>query len=139
MKFSRRKRRRGALRILRALLRPAGRQRQAVHTLGNRVTLFAQGGDFFPALFAAMAQANRSILAEFYRIKDDRTGRAFAQALLDAAARGVEAAVIYDVVGCFDTPAAYFRRLEAGGVRCLPFNPPAFSRLHWLDIRDHRK
>ncbi len=138
MKFSRRKRRRGALRILRALLRP-GAQQQAVHTLGNRVTLYAQGGDFFPALFAAAAAAESSILAEFYRIKDDRTGREFAQALLDAAGRGVAAALIYDVVGCFDTPVAYFRRLEAGGVRCLPFNPPAFSRLHWLDIRDHRK
>ncbi len=109
------------------------------HTQGNRVALFVHGGDFFPALFAAMESASVSIHAEFYIVKDDRTGRKFAQALMTAAARGVETALIYDVVGCFETPVAYFRRLQAAGVRCLPFNPPAFSRLHWLDVRDHRK
>ncbi len=131
-------RRQRLARVLRALRR-GGRQRQMLHTLGNRVTLFVHGGDFFPALFAAMDAASLSIHAEFYIIKDDRTGRAFARALMAAAARGVETALIYDVVGCFETPVAYFRRLEAAGVRVLAFNPPAFSRPHWWDIRDHRK
>ena len=86
-----------------------------------------------------MAQAATAICAEFYIIKADKTGEAFAQALREAAARGVEVSLIYDAIGCFNTPASYFQQLQAAGVRCLPFNKPAFWRLHWLDIRDHRK
>jgi cardiolipin synthase len=109
------------------------------HSHHNRVTLLPHGGDFFPALFQAMARATASICAEFYIIKADKTGAAFAQALEEAAARGVEVFLIYDAIGCFNTPAAYFQRLQAAGVRCLPFNKPSFLRLLWLDIRDHRK
>ena len=138
MKFSRRKRRRGPLRLLRSLLR-SRRQRQAIHTLANQAILYPHGGDFFPALFAAMDTAETAIRAEFYIVRADTTGARFAQALMDAAARGVDVALIYDPVGCFDTPFRYFRQLEEAGVRCLAFNPPAFRRLLWLDVRDHRK
>lgn len=105
----------------------------------NRVVLLPHGGDFFPALFRALGEATTSICAEFYIIKPDGTGRAFAQALSEAAGRGVKVSLIYDAIGCFDTPSAYFHQLQKNGVRCLPFNKPAFSKLHWLDIRDHRK
>ncbi len=138
MKFSRYKRRRGALHSLRSLLRPR-RPQQAIHTLANRAILYAHGGDFFPALFAAMDAATTVIRAEFYIVRADATGALFARALMDAAARGVDVALIYDTVGCFDTPSGYFTQLAAAGVRCLAFNPPAFRRLHWLDVRNHRK
>ena len=138
MKFSRRKRRRGALYSLRSLLR-SRRPQQAVHTLANRATLYAHGGDFFPALFAALDAAATAIRAEFYIVRADATGARFARALREAANRGVDVALIYDTVGCFDTPSGYFHELAAAGVRCLAFNPPAFRRLHWLDVRNHRK
>jgi cardiolipin synthase len=110
-----------------------------VHFHHNKVTLLPHGGDFFPALFQAIAKAATAICAEFYLIKADKTGESFAQALREAAARGVEVSLIYDAIGCFNTPASYFQQLQAAGVRCLSFNKPAFWRLHWLDIRDHRK
>jgi cardiolipin synthase len=113
--------------------------RDVVHFQHNRVCLLPHGGDFFPALFQALANATRSICAEFYIIKPDSTGKAFAHALQEAVGRGLEVTLIYDAIGCFDTPTSYFQELRAAGVRCLPFNQPAFSRLHWLDIRDHRK
>jgi cardiolipin synthase A/B len=105
----------------------------------NKVFLLPHGGDFFPSLFKALASAATTICAEFYRVKPDGTGQAFARALQEAAARGVEVSLIYDAIGCFDTPSSYFQQLQAAGVRCLPFNKPAFTRIHWLDIRDHRK
>ena len=105
----------------------------------NRVFLLPHGGDFFPALFQALATATTTICAEFYMVKPDGTGQAFARALQGAAQRGVEVSLIYDAIGCYDTPSSYFQQLETAGVRCLPFNKPAFSKLHWLDIRDHRK
>ncbi len=121
-------------------LRVFRRNAEASHSQGNRVKLYDSGGEFFPAMLEAFAEARHHIHAEFYLIRDDATGAAFAEALLAAAARGVDISLIYDYIGCFDTPSAYFRRLERGGVRCLAFNPPPFRRgLAWFDKRDHRK
>jgi cardiolipin synthase len=107
---------------------------------GNRVELFDQGGSFLPALLKACREAVEEICLEFYIIRDDSIGRSFAGELMNAAARGVGVFLIYDYIGCFDTPGSYFKHLERGGVKCLPFNPPPFRRgIAWFDKRDHRK
>jgi cardiolipin synthase len=133
-----RNRKKGVFRTLRflSLLR---RNVEAEFSRGNSVTLYKHGGDFFPALFGAFQSASTSISLEYYTINDDSIGREFSDLLLAAAARGVRVSLIYDYVGCIDTPGSYFRKLESGGVRCLPFNPPAFRTLTWIDRRSHRK
>ena len=133
-----RNRRKGIFSTLRSLSR-SQRTPEVVHFHGNRVALLLHGGDFFSALFQAIHAATTAICAEFYIIKSDETGQAFAQALREAVARGVEVSLIYDAIGCRNTPSSYFHALEAAGIRCLSFNKPSFSKLHWLDIRDHRK
>lgn len=116
------------------------RNTEAVSFFGNRATLYRYGSEFFSALFEALPLARQSICLEFYTIADDETGRRVAEALLAAVARGVRVHVLYDYIGCFDTPAAYFKRLTRGGVNCVPFNPPPFRRgIAWFDKRDHRK
>ncbi|ABB33292.1 phospholipase D/Transphosphatidylase [Geobacter metallireducens RCH3] len=121
-------------------LRIFRRNAEASHSRGNRVKLYDSGAEFFPAMLSALAEARHHIHAEFYIVRDDATGSAFAEALLAAASRRVDVSLIYDYIGCFDTPSSYFRRLEQGGVRCLAFNPPPFRRgLAWFDKRDHRK
>ena len=112
----------------------------AEHTTGNEVTLFGTGETLFKAMLEAIGQAREEIAAEFYIIRDDRTGALFAEALCRAAARGVRVLLLYDYIGCFFTPSAYFARLAAAGVQCLAFNPPSFHRgPAWFDKRDHRK
>jgi len=138
MAFLRRKRRKGIFRTLKFSLR-LRKNTEATLSKGNGVVLFPHGGDFFPALFRAFHSATTSVSAEFYIIKNDDTGNAFAEALLAASSRGVQVSLLYDYIGCIDTPSSYFKSLESGGVRCLPFNKPAFRKLHWLDIRNHRK
>jgi len=116
------------------------RNTEAVSFLGNRATLYRYGSEFFPALLEAIPQADTSICLEFYAINDDQTGRTVADALLAAAARGVRVYLLYDYIGCFDTPTAFFKRLSKGGVCCRAFNPPPFRKgLAWFDKRDHRK
>jgi cardiolipin synthase len=116
------------------------RNNQDSFARGNRVELFDQGGSFFPALLKACRDAREHIYLEFYIIKDDSIGRSFAEELMNAAARGVEVFLIYDYIGCFDTSGSYFKKLERGGVKCLPFNPPPFRKgIAWFDKRDHRK
>ena len=116
------------------------RNTDAVSFMGNRATLYRLGSEFFPALLEAIPLAQASICVEFYTIADDNTGRAVADALIAAAARRVRVYLLYDYIGCFDTPTAFFKRLTKGGVNCASFNPPPFKRgIGWFDKRDHRK
>ena len=107
---------------------------------GNTIALLKTGGDFFGELFAAIQQAQQSIYLEFYIVRADRTGGHLAALLTKAVARGVEVCLLYDYIGCFDTPASFFRSLAKSGVQCTPFNPPPFRNgITWFDKRDHRK
>ncbi len=116
------------------------RTAEATSTTGNSVVLFGRGDEFFSALFAAIDEARASIFLEFYIIRDDSLGQALANRLLAAARRGINVCVLYDYIGSFDTPNAYFRQLTAGGVDCCAFNPPRFShQLLLMDRRNHRK
>ena len=139
MHASLRKRRLGLFRTPR-FLRRFRRSTLATFFHGTSVELFMHGGDFFPAMLREFSSATNHICLEFYIIRNDQSGALFADALIAAAGRGVSVFLVYDYIGCLETPSAYFLRLENAGVRCLPFNRPPFTRgLSWFDRRNHRK
>jgi cardiolipin synthase len=106
----------------------------------NRVALFPDGAHFFQGLLAAFRSAECMILLEYYIIRNDRTGAAFAAELIAAVKRGVRVLLVYDYIGCIDTPSSYFKNLALNGVEVLPFNVPSFQRgIHLFDRRNHRK
>ncbi|MCG6873796.1 MAG: cardiolipin synthase ClsB [Betaproteobacteria bacterium] len=108
---------------------------------GNRVTLLRSGVEYFPALEAAIEQAQYSIHLETYIFADDAAGRRIAGALLAAAARGVRTDVIVDGFGSKRFLGTLSDVLAAGEVRVLVFRsdiyPWNFGR-HGLR-RMHRK
>jgi cardiolipin synthase len=106
----------------------------------NSVELFHGGKSFFEALFCAIRSAEQTILLEYYIIHNDHIGAGLAHELAAAVQRGVSVSLIYDYIGCLDTPASYFKNLAKLGVKLLPFNVPSFKRgVYWFDKRDHRK
>ena len=110
--------------------------------LGNKVTLLQDGAATYAAMFAAIRGARNHINLETYIIEDDGVGRQFAELLLEKQAAGVQVNLIYDGVGGFNTPKAYFERLRQGGIEVLEFNPvnPLVAKKPWLiNNRDHRK
>jgi cardiolipin synthase len=118
----------------RAFFRAAG----APLVLGNAVRLLRDAAENFPAWLAAIRAAERSVLLECYIIEDDAVGREVAEALVEAAGRGVRVRVVYDWLGSRGF-GALRRRLEDAGVRVRCFNPPRLdSPFGWLS-RDHRK
>jgi len=93
-------------------------------------------------MFAAIRKAQDHINLETYIIDDGEIGRQFADLLLEQQGRGVQVNVIYDSVGGFNTPKAFFKRLTQGGIEVLEFNPvnPLKVKKQWLvNNRDHRK
>ncbi|MEZ4372656.1 MAG: phospholipase D-like domain-containing protein [Polyangiaceae bacterium] len=110
---------------------------------GNRLLLLRNGSQAFPEMLTAIEGAKRQVLLEMYWFDSDHIGRRFADALLRAAARGVEVRVIYDAIGSIDADDAMFEELSRGGVRVVEFNPilPWRERFRWARVsrRDHRK
>jgi len=111
-------------------------------TVGNKVTLLQDGPATYAAMFTAIRAARDHVNLETYIIEDDEVGRQFADLLLERQAAGVQVNVIYDSVGGFKTPKAFFDRLKSGGIAVLEFNPvnPLAVATPWsLNHRDHRK
>ena len=106
----------------------------------NSVELFHGGRQFFEAFFSALRSAEKNILLEYYLIHNDHIGRGLADELAAAVKRGVSVRLIYDYIGCLETPASFFKKLSTQGVELFPFNVPSFKRgFTWFDKRDHRK
>ena len=126
-------------RILRLLQRLRPTELPVTHR-HNQVELLPEGRLYFKALLDAIRDARHTILLEYYIIHADHIGKELAQALAEAVQRDVAVYLIYDYIGCLDTPSSYFTRLARSGIELLPFNKPSFKRgMYWFDKRDHRK
>ena len=101
---------------------------------GNRLTLLRNGAEFFPALVAAIDSAMSDVRIETYIFEDDEAGRAVADALSRAAARGARVRLLIDGFGSRDLPAAFVARLEGAGVAVRRFRPER----GWLRLRRNR-
>ncbi len=109
---------------------------------GNKVTLLIDGPATYTAMLNAIQNAKDHINLETFIFEDDEVGHRFADLLLQKQSEGVQVNLIYDGLGCLNTPAAFFQRLQDGGIKTLQFNPinPAKARSKWLlTHRDHRK
>ncbi len=106
----------------------------------NEVDIYTDGYEFFPALLAEIAQAKHHIHIDTYIFEDDPLGYLVSDALIERAEAGVEVRVIYDDVGCWKVPSAFFERMREAGVDVHAFMPvkfPAFTSR--VNYRNHRK
>jgi cardiolipin synthase len=111
-------------------------------TKGNKVTLLIDGPATYAAMFEAIRNAKDHINLETYILEDDEIGLKFTALLLRKQVEGVQVNIIYDSVGSFSTPTAFFQRLRAGGIQVVEFNPvnPFKAPGRWfLGHPDHRK
>jgi len=107
---------------------------------GNAIRLLRDGPENYPAWLAAIAQARRTVHLETYMFYEDDVGRMFADALMQAARRGVKCRVLYDWLGCRGRASPRFWRiLQNAGVEVRCYNPPQFGNPLLWGSRDHRK
>lgn len=106
---------------------------------GNQVELLINGEQYYPRVFAAMAQAREEILLETFIVYDDKVGQALRQVLIDAARRGVRVEVAVDGYGTADLSDAFMWPMTEAGVHVHSFDPQPrlagmrtnlFRRLH---------
>jgi cardiolipin synthase len=109
---------------------------------GNRVTLLFDGPATMREMMAAARAATSSINLETYIFDQDEIGMQFADVLIEKQHQGVPVNIMVDAVGALATPAAFFDRMRAAGIRVLIFNPvnPAKAKGNWdINNRNHRK
>lgn len=108
---------------------------------GNRVKLLINGEDYYPRVFALIAQATQEILLETFILFDDKIGQELRAALIEAARRGVRVAVMVDGWGSPDLSREFVGAMTEAGVDFRAFDPRSRTlgvRLHWFR-RMHRK
>jgi len=106
---------------------------------GNRLEHHPDSPRALDAMLAAIAAARRWVHFENYIIRDDATGRRFADALAERARRGVRVRVLYDALGSFGTGRRFWRRLVQAGAEVRAFHRLLTHRPFELLSRDHRK
>src|SRR5690348_17861326 len=106
---------------------------------GNRLEHYPDSPRALDAMVAAIGAARATIHFENYIIRDDATGRRFADALAERARAGVRVRVLYDALGSLGTSGGYWRRLRAAGADVRAFNPLLPTRPFRVLRRDHRK
>ena len=108
---------------------------------GNHLTLLQNGTDFFPALEAAIDQAQHHVYLESYIFAHDATGQRIGAGLMRAAQRGVACRLLIDGYGSQSYPAAALTALRNAGVSALVYRPHIspwrFPRQHLRRL--HRK
>ena len=104
---------------------------------GNDITLLEGGGNFFPALVAAIDGAGVEVRLENYIYADDAAGETVAQALMRAARRGVGVYMLLDAFGSRDFSPSRAAAMREAGVH-LRFYRPELRILHFRRSRLRR-
>jgi cardiolipin synthase A/B len=104
---------------------------------GNTAQLLNNGVEIFPVMTKAIREAKVSVNLETYIFQPDDAGRQFADAMIEAAQRGVEVRLLIDDVGSKlgDLQAP----LEAAGVKWRKYRPVRLFSIYKVGNRTHRK
>jgi len=112
---------------------------QAALHHGNRVTVFTNGPQFYPAMLDAIRSATRSINMECYIFQPGRVADDFIGALSERAKLGVNVTIVVDAIGSFSLWGRPLQRLRKAGCRIESYQRMEWHRLARLNNRTHRE
>ncbi len=110
----------------------------AVHH-GNRVEIFTNGAQFYPAMRDAMRAAESSINLEAYIFSSGEVADWMIEAMVDRARAGVEVRIVVDAIGSSGLTRACRERLREAGCQINAYQPLSWYRLHRINNRTHRE
>jgi len=106
---------------------------------GNSVTVLENGEAIYSAMLDAIRSAEKTLTFETYQFHDGEVGYEFAEALADAARRGVKVHALLDFVGSIDSSRDQLNLMEDAGVELIRWREPAWYQLARFNYRTHRK
>ncbi len=112
---------------------------QGKFSSANRIELLWKGKESFETIFHAIRDAKQFICLQFYIFKDDETGRALADLLIEKSRQGAKVFVLYDHLGSFGTSRSFWREMRRGGILVRASHPFKWTAPFHYVRRDHRK
>jgi len=106
---------------------------------GNKVEVLVNGDQIFPAMLAAIRQAEKSINLETYIYWSESIGKEFSDALSERARAGVKVHVMLDFMGSMKMDNAQVDEMKKAGVRVQRYHKPVWWKLARMNNRTHRK
>jgi cardiolipin synthase len=108
---------------------------------GNHIKILVGGDEAYPAMMAAIHQAEKSIALQSYIFDNDAAGRELVHALDLAQKRGVQVRVLIDAIGSKYSRPSIVRLLRKKKIPSALFmtNPLGFLRMPYANLRSHRK
>lgn len=104
---------------------------------GNDAVLLKNGDEIFPAMTKDIREAKRTVNLETYIYQADPAGRQFADAMIEAARRGVEVRLLVDAWG--SSLKGLKDELEKAGVHVRKYRPLRLFTIYKVGRRTHRK
>nr|WP_251137921.1 cardiolipin synthase [Exiguobacterium sp. s130] len=108
-----------------------------VHTASEILT---NGEATFPAILDAIRQAKHHVHIQYYIYRNDETGKAIREALVERLEAGVEVRFMYDGLGSYMLGENFLRPLRDAGAHIAAYDPissPLF--IFTANFRNHRK
>lgn len=106
---------------------------------GNSIEVLDRGSEIFGAMLEEIESAEKSITKETFNFYGDDVGRPVAEALADAAIRGVNTHFLMDYIGSVPADGEFFEIMEDAGVELERWRRPAWYQLARFNHRTHRK
>ncbi len=106
---------------------------------GNAIQTFNGGAEIFEAMLEDIRTAEHSVCLESYIFHSGKVCRAFMDAMIDRAKKGVAVHVLLDWIGSFGLTLQDERELRAAGVKVAKYRKPHWYTLPRINNRSHRK
>jgi len=112
---------------------------QAALHRGNRITIYTNGPQFYPAMLETIRGARESVILECYIFQPGRVADQFIDALSARARSGVNVTIVVDAIGSFSLWGSPLRRLREAGCRVEAYQSLRWHSLARLNNRTHRE
>ncbi|MCD7925583.1 MAG: cardiolipin synthase [Bacteroides sp.] len=107
---------------------------------GNKIEVYTDGLSMLQSLITEISKAQHHIHLQFYIFEDDSVGRLLRDLLMDKARQGVEVRLLYDDVGCWRVPHAFYEEMRGAGIEVRSFLKVRFPLFtSKVNYRNHRK
>jgi cardiolipin synthase len=106
---------------------------------GNKIDILLNGDQFYPAMLAAIEQAQKSITIEAYIYWAGQIGSRFAEALANKARSGVPVKILLDAVGSASISDDLLNVMQSGGCQVEWYRPVRWYNINRFNHRTHRK
>ncbi|RYG23741.1 MAG: phospholipase, partial [Chitinophagaceae bacterium] len=105
----------------------------------NKIRLIRGGHEYFDLVIKLINNARDSVHLQTYIFENDTTGTSVAQALMNAAQKGVEVFLLLDGYASQGLPDEFIQQLKESGVHFRFFEPLFRSRSFYFGRRLHSK